>query len=120
MRAGKLFLPILLGGLTLGCAGYTRHPVPTSTPPAYQQFQVWTPDSVLLLRRIRVEHDTLYGIPTGEPADCSRCERKVHLSAVDSVRTGGSAGSSVTAALLGAVGGAVVMLLLIASSIPED
>ncbi len=78
---------MLLGELT-GCYAWNRQPAPVTDPPAYLQYQVWTRDSVLVLQKVRVQSDTLFGIPAEASRDCATCRVGIPMDRVDSLRTG--------------------------------
>ena len=105
---------LLLSPIT-ACATWSRQPTPANDPPAYLQYQVWTPDSVLTLQKVRVERDTLHGIPITASRDCSGCAVSIPMSGVDSLRTGKT--EHIGTAVLGLGAGAIAALILIVVSL---
>ena len=107
-------LPLSLSLLcsVTGCHTWTRQPQPVSTPPAFRQYQVWTRDSVMIMHGVRVEHDTLHGIPVSASRDCGSCTLSIPMTNVDSVRAGTT--EHVGTAVLGVAAGAGALFLLIA------
>ncbi len=105
-----MMLSLLLLGST-GCNSWNRQPPPVTDPPAFRQYQVWTRDSMLLLYQVRVEHDTLHGIPIAQSRDCLACLVTIPIGSVDSMKTGGT--QNVGARVMGGVAGVGVVLLII-------
>jgi hypothetical protein len=105
----RWLLGILLVAVT-GCYTWAREPLPTGASPAYRQYQVWTRDSAVILQNIRVEHDTLYGIPADASRDCGICAVGIPMSRVDSLRSGSTKHGGTAVLGLGAV--AVFFLLI--------
>ena len=85
--------------------------MPGTDPPAFIQYQGWTPDSVMILHKVRLAHDTLYGIPAIDSRDCSRCTVSIPMTGVDSLRTAKT--EHIGTALIGAGAGAVAVLVFI-------
>lgn len=110
--AGCLLLSLSLLSSVTGCYTWSRQPQPVTDPPAFRQYQVWTPDSVMILHGVRMEHDTLYGIPVSAARDCSSCILRIPMSGVDSLRAGAT--EHVGTAVLGVAAGAGAVLVLIA------
>lgn len=95
MRAIVLLLPIWACS-----AGWHRiEPVAPSSLPKGQQVQVWQGQQRLQLHAIRVEHDSVSGVPFHKPPDCDSCRISLPRSSVDSLRAGNP-----TAAFLKSVG----------------
>ena len=70
-------------------AGWHRiEPVVPSTLPQRQQVQVWQGRQRLRLHAIRVDHDSVSGVPFQKPADCDSCRISLPSSTVDSLRAG--------------------------------
>ncbi len=95
-----------------GCNVWIPAPQPTRTPPIFQQYQVWTRDSHFLLHHVRVEHDSLYGIPVEQSRDCLTCFVVIPMTAVDSLQTGKT--QHVGTAIIGVAAGGVAVILFIA------
>lgn len=114
---GRPFLAFLVSASlfvsTTGCNVWIPAPEPTRTPPAYQQFQVWTRDSHFLLHHVRVENDSLYGIPVDQSRDCLTCFVVIPMKSVDSLQTGET--QHVGTAIIGVAAGGVVTILLLAA-----
>ena len=102
----------LLSSVT-GCTVWSRQPLPGTPPPVFKQYQVWTPNSVIILHRVRVERDTLYGIPVTDARDCSDCTVSIPMTQVDSLRTART--EHVGTAVIGAGAGALAVLMVIAA-----
>lgn len=111
--AGHLLLAALLLGSFSGCTVWNRQPPPVTAPSAFQQYQVWTPNSVMILHKVRIERDTLYGIPVADSRDCSGCTVSIPMTQVDSLRTAKT--EHVGTAVLGAGAGALAVLMVIAA-----
>jgi hypothetical protein len=83
---------LLLGLSTLVCAcsgGW--HRVEIASPrflPARTQVQVWQGKRVTLLHGVRIESDTVDGVPFTKAPTCDSCRVRLSLRAVDSLRTG--------------------------------
>lgn len=110
--AACLLLSLSLLSSITGCTVWGRQPPPVTVPSAYQQYQVWTPNSVIILHQVRVERDTLYGIPIADSRDCSGCTVSIPLTEVDSLRTART--EHVGTAIIGAGAGALAVLMVIA------
>ena len=85
-------LPILLTLVagTAACGGGWRR-VEDLTPrafPARAQVQVWQDGRVTLLHGVRLESDTLDGVPFIKAPTCDSCRVHLALGVVDSLRTG--------------------------------
>ncbi len=98
-----------------GCNGWIRAPEPATTPPVYRQYQVWTRDSRMFLHHVRVEHDSLYGIPVEQSRDCLTCFLVIPMTSVDSMQTGTT--QHVGTAVIGVAAGGVAAILFIAALI---
>jgi hypothetical protein len=98
-----------------GCTTWSRQPIPTTDPPAFLRYQVWTRDSVMTLQKVRIEHDTLYGIPATDSRDCSSCTLSLPMTRVDSLRTAKT--EHIGTALLGAGAGAIAVLVYIVATL---
>jgi hypothetical protein len=81
-------------------AGWHRiEPVVPSSLPERQQGQVWQDRQRLQLHAIRVDHDSVSGVPFRKPTDCDSCRISLPRSSIDSLRAGNP-----TAAFLKSVG----------------
>jgi hypothetical protein len=81
-------------------AGWHRiEPVVPSSLPERQQVQVWQDRQRLQLHAIRVDHDSVSGVPFQKPTDCDSCRISVPSSSIVSLRAGNP-----TAAFLKSVG----------------
>jgi hypothetical protein len=70
-------------------AGWHRiDPAVPSTLAPRQQVQVWQGRQPLRLHAIRVDHDSVSGVPFQKPADCDSCRISLPSSTVDSLRAG--------------------------------
>jgi hypothetical protein len=75
-----------------------------------QQVQVWRKGTMLRWHAVRVEQDTISGIPWLQPVGCDSCRRSLPRAAVDSVRVGNPiVGFWKTVAVVLAVPAAVVI-----------
>jgi hypothetical protein len=87
LRSALLFASLL--PLWACGAGWHRiEPVVPSTLPQRQQVQVWQGRQRLRLHAIRVDHDSVSGVPFQKPADCDSCRISLPSSTVDSLRAG--------------------------------
>ena len=87
LRSALLFASLL--PLWACGAGWHRiEPVVPSTLPQRQQVQVWQGRRPLRLHAIRVDHDSVSGVPFQKPADCDSCRISLPSSTVDSLRAG--------------------------------
>ena len=93
------FLATLLPQAACSAGWHRIEPVVPSSLPEGQQVQVWQGRERLQLHAIRVEHDSVSGVPFQKPRDCDSCRVSVPNSSVDSVRAGDP-----TAAFLKSVG----------------
>jgi hypothetical protein len=70
-------------------AGWHRiEPVVPSNLPEGQQVQVWQGRQQLRLHAIRVDQDSVSGVPFQKPADCDGCRISLPSATVDSLRAG--------------------------------
>ena len=70
-------------------AGWHRiEPVVPSSLPERQQVQLWQGRQRLQLHAIRVDHDSVSGVPYQKPTDCDSCKVSLPSSTVDSLRAG--------------------------------
>ena len=73
--------------LSSGCSNWTRLPEGITPQPAkYRLFEVWTGTQRYLWHALRVERDSLTGIPFSESRECERCREGVAAAEVDSIR----------------------------------
>ena len=105
-----LLLSLALLSSVTGCTVWSPQPPPVTVPSAFQQYQVWTANSVILLHQVRVERDTLYGIPIADSRDCSGCAVSIPLTQIDSLRTART--DHVGTAVIGVGAGALAALLI--------
>jgi hypothetical protein len=84
----SLLLGLLLATQSCG-AGWHRAAqlVPGRLSPR-QQVQVWRGGTMLRWHAVRVEPDSINGIPWLRPLDCDSCRRSLPRAGVDSVRLG--------------------------------
>ena len=82
--------------LATGCGGWVRlgEGLPPE-PEGYRQFQVWSRGESTTLYSLRIQGDTLLGIPANQSRDCEPCRIRMPRAEVDSVRVvaDGRAGS---------------------------
>jgi hypothetical protein len=84
MRAIVLLLPVWACS-----AGWHRiEPVAPDSLPRGQQVQVWQGTQRIQLHAVRVDHDSISGVPFQKPSDCGGCRISLPSSAVDSLRAG--------------------------------
>ena len=84
-------------------AGWHRiEPVAPASLARGQQVQVWQGERRLQLHAVRVERDSVSGVPFQKPADCDSCRISLPSATVDSLRAGDP-----TAAFLKSVGLAI-------------
>jgi hypothetical protein len=70
-------------------AGWHRiEPVVPSTLPQRQQVQVWQGRQRLQLHAVRVDHDSVSGVPFQKPPECDSCRVSMPSASVDSLKTG--------------------------------
>jgi len=70
-------------------AGWHRiEPVVPRSLPERQQVQLWQGRQRLQLHAIRVDHDSVSGVPYQKPTDCDSCKVSLPSSTVDSLRAG--------------------------------
>lgn len=86
----SLAVLLTLAAGTSACAG-GWHRVEDLTPrdfPARTQVQIWQGGHVELLHSVRLESDTLGGVPFTKAPTCDSCRVLLALGAVDSLRVG--------------------------------
>jgi hypothetical protein len=64
------------------------HGAPPRALPLRTQVQVWQGERVTLLHGVRLESDTVEGVPFTKAPTCANCRVRLALGAVDSLRTG--------------------------------
>jgi hypothetical protein len=70
-------------------AGWHRiEPVAPDSLPRDQQVQVWQGTQRIQLHAVRVDHDSISGVPFQRPSDCDSCRISLPSLAIDSLRTG--------------------------------
>lgn len=83
---------LLLSLPTIVCAcGGGWHRVQIAPPrvlPARTQVQVWQGERVTLLHGVRIESDTVDGVPFTKAPTCDSCRVRLALGALDSLRAG--------------------------------
>jgi hypothetical protein len=83
---------LLLSLPTIVCAcGGGWHRIEIAPPrdlPARTQVQVWERERVTLLHMVRIESDTVDGVPFTKAPTCDSCRVRLALRAVDSLRAG--------------------------------
>jgi hypothetical protein len=89
----------LLPQAACGAGWHRIDPVAPSSLPERQQVQVWQDGRRLQLHAIRVDHDSVSGVPFQKPVDCDSCRISLPSSTLDSRRDGNP-----TAAFLKSVG----------------
>jgi hypothetical protein len=111
LRSALLVL-LLLGGSWACGAGWRR--VEDVTPRAFPtrvQVQVWQGHDFTLLHGVRLDRDTLSGVPFTQVPTCDSCRVEFALSEVDSLRQGNKErGFFRTAAVFAAIGLATAYL----------
>ena len=102
---------VLLAALLVSaCAGWQRLPdLSPDTLPRRQQVQVWSGGRVSVLHAVRIDSDTIRGVPFQQPPTCDSCRVAFPLAAVDSLRSGNQESSAMV--LIGA--GIVVFLYFV-------
>ncbi len=102
--------------LVTGCTSWSRvDPKAPGGQPAFRQYRIWTSDSSLLVRAVRIEHDSLSGVPVNQELACTECRVTVAMSEVDSLTTGKTEG--IGAGVLGGAAGAAALLILLLLSL---
>jgi hypothetical protein len=73
-----------------GCgAGWHRiDPLGPGSLPKRQQVQVWEGGQKVQLHAVKLDGDSLSGVPYVQPPDCETCRVSVPTTSVDSVRAG--------------------------------
>jgi hypothetical protein len=94
-----LMLVLLLPQAACGAGWHRIDPVGPSGVPERQQVQVWHGSKRLQLHAVRVDRDSVSGVPFQKPTECDSCRISLPSSAVDSLRAGNP-----TAAFLKSVG----------------
>lgn len=73
------------------CTGWTRlTDVPPRQPPEFRQLEVWSHSVSYVLYAVRLDSDTLSGVPTGKDRNCVECRLLLPMAEVDSIRGGGT------------------------------
>jgi len=114
--AARIAVTMVLTAST-ACAGWARTPLGAAPIPAYKQYQVWTRDTVLILKTVKVEHDSLTGVSLNQDSGCLECRLALPLAAVDSVREGETTNIGTTA--IGVVAGMIAALMLFAAALRD-
>lgn len=78
-------LLLILGGCTAWGGTLKVEGIPASPPPE-KAFQIWHGGTVHELHAVRVEVDTIRGVPTAQGRECASCAVVIAKSDVDSVR----------------------------------
>jgi hypothetical protein len=84
LRSALLFALLL----PLWACGAGWHRIAPSNLPERQQVQVWQGRQQIRLHAIRVDHDSVSGVPFQKPADCDSCRISLPSATVDSLRAG--------------------------------
>ncbi|MDP9144005.1 MAG: hypothetical protein M3N43_04815 [Actinomycetota bacterium] len=105
-RARWLPVLLLLSGCTTWGGTLKVEGIPAAPPPE-KAFQVWRGGAVHELHAVRVEPDTLRGVPTSEDRECASCAIAIAKADVDSVRFREFDGGNTTLTVVG-----VTLLLL--------
>ncbi len=87
-RRSALLFASLLPVWACGAGWHRIEPVVPSNLPQRQQVQVWQGRQRLRLHAIRVDHDSVSGVPFQKPTDCDSCRISLPSSTVDSLRAG--------------------------------
>src|SRR3954464_8916511 len=87
IRSTSLLLMVIAQS---GCgAGWHRiDPLPPGSLPKRQQVQVWQNEQKVQLHAVKLDGDSLSGVPYVQPPDCETCRVSVPSTEVDSVRAG--------------------------------
>jgi hypothetical protein len=94
------FMLVVLSPQAACGAGWHRiEPAAPSNLAKGQQVQVWQNGQRVQLHAVRVDRDSISGVPFQRPADCDSCRISLPRSTVDSIRAGDP-----TAAFLKSVG----------------
>lgn len=105
--------------LVSACSTWSRIPAPLSTEfPAFKQYRVWARNSTVVLRSLRIERDSLNGVPANQDIQCSTCRLSIALSQVDSISTGKTEG--IGAGILGIAAGGVAFIMMLLIAIGTD
>lgn len=86
MNPGR-WLPVLLllGGCTAWGGTLTVEGLPSDPPPS-RVFQIWHQDTLHELHGLRVDADTVRGVPSSQDRSCATCTIAIARADVDSVR----------------------------------
>jgi hypothetical protein len=89
MTKGAGLVAVLLLPLWACSAGWHRiEPVAPSSLAERQQVQVWQGTRRIQLHAVRIDHDSVSGVPFQKPVDCDSCRISLPSSMVDSLRAG--------------------------------
>jgi hypothetical protein len=83
-----LALSVLLPQAACGAGWHRIDTVTPATLARGEQVQVWQGGRKIQLHAVRVEQDSISGVPFEKPAGCDGCRISLPSSSVDSVRTG--------------------------------
>jgi hypothetical protein len=91
MHLRRHLLPAFFMVSLVACARWTTAtpPLPAKYP-ARRQVRVWTAAQMFQLHGVAFRNDTLIGVPFTAPPRCDSCRVFLALSAIDSMKTGGS------------------------------
>lgn len=84
-RMRLLLLPMVLTGCLAGPQLITQ-PLPEVLPPR-QGIEVWLGDRRTTLHGVRVDSDSLSGVPIRKPPECDTCRVAFSFAAIDSLRS---------------------------------
>jgi hypothetical protein len=100
LRVGNaIALALFLPQCSCGAGWHRIEPTIPSSLAQGQQVQVWQGARGVQLHAVRVEPDSITGVPFQKPADCDSCRISLPRSTVDSLRAGDP-----TAAFLKSIG----------------
>ena len=82
------------------CAGWQRiEPTPSPAFDERQDVQVWSGTHAVELHGVVLDADTLRGVPSVDPLDCTTCGIAIARSQIDSVRIGSREASGIVLGL---------------------
>lgn len=102
---------VLLAALLVSaCGGWQRLPdLSPDTLPRRQQVQLWSGGQARVLHAVRIDSDSIHGVPFQLPPTCDSCRVAIPLAAVDSLRLGNQEAPAIV--LIGS--GLLVFLFLV-------
>jgi hypothetical protein len=88
-RLGSSLILAALLPQTACSAGWHRiEPAAPGSLPKRQQVQVWHGSERIQLHAVRVDDESVSGVPFQKPPDCDSCRVSLPISTVDSLRAG--------------------------------